>query len=410
MDISENSLSVVNVFTVDWVTVSFNLDVYSVIALLGLDHVKFSFSEKYSWGYPCTAEYGHIKVYYNPDDLPENFDIPRYPKAHKGCCLNMSGQGCRDFETYSPDLSWAMLFSRIKVADGNFTRLDLAYDDRSGVIFLPRLAMDVAERNFIGHARQTMRLYSDDIENDLQGLTVYVGSQKSDLFIRIYDKAAERGYQPSEMHWVRVEIEMRHDRAVLAADAVSTDPHIGHVFAGILANYLKIVTPNGDSNKSRWPVADYWEKLLHDVSALHLTMPGIEYNFRKSEVYFLKQYHQYLRAYYVIYGENAPQQLFNDCMNLCVGEDFKPKYLKAIQDFNAIYGTSEQRSAEAASFDISLLDRAYQLNDGLRRDNVALRSQLDHLRGILADLQYRDAETMSFYELFERDPDLPFGG
>lgn len=395
-------LSVCNVFTVDWVTCSFsNTDVYSVIGILNLDHSKFSFEEKYSWGYPCTATFGNIRIFYTPDDK-------EYPKAHKGCCLNMSGQACREFETFSRSLDWPTLFSRLELLDGNVTRLDLAYDDRTGVILLPRLAMDIADRYFIGHARRSERLYSDNIDDDIQGLTVYVGSRKSALYIRIYDKAAERGYHPSECHWVRVEIQMRDDRAMMAARSVATDPNIGNVFAGILSNYLRVLRPTADSNKSRWPTAEYWQQILHDVASLRLTTPGIEYNFRKAEVNFVKQYHQFLRTYKKIYGADAPQKLFLECDSLCEGEDIKEKYKIAEREAAAYFG--EVISPDQIEKDLN--DHIQSVNHKLILENKQLNQQLETLRGMVADLKkdlnYRDAETISFDELLSYDPDLPW--
>ena len=394
-------LSIVNIFTVDWVTCSFGQsDVYSVISMLGFSADQFSYAEKYSWGYPCTASFGNIRIFYNPDDFT---GLPRFPNSHKGCCLNMSGQGCREFETHSPTFSWADLFSRFELLNGRFTRLDLAYDDRTGVIPLPRLAIDIAERNFIGHAKQSQRLYSDDIENDIQGLTVYVGSRKSDLYIRIYDKAAERGYKSSELHWIRVEIQMRNDRAIMAARSVACDPNIGNVFAGILANYLRILQPTNDSNKSRWTTADYWQQILHDVSALPLTMPGIEYNFRKAEFHFVKQYHQFLYAYQKIYGDAAPEKLFSEVMSLCDGEDIKEKYLAVIRNAASIIGVPDTTDVDQA-----LVVQVESINTKLMLENKSLMNQIEVLRGIVADLKYRDAETMSFNELLGLDPNCPF--
>lgn len=395
-------LSVTNVFTVDWVTCSFaNTDVYSVISLLTLDPDKFSYEEKYSWGYPCTASFGNIRIFYNPSDK-------EYSKAHKGCCLNMSGQGCREFESFSNGLSWPILFSRFEMLEGNVTRLDLAYDDRTGVINIHRLAYDIAERNFIGHAKHTERLYSDDIDNDIQGLTVYVGSRKSDLFIRIYDKAAERGYRSSECHWVRVEIQMRHDRSMMAARSVATDPHIGNVFSGILSNYLRILQPTSDTNKSRWPIAEYWRRILHDVASLRLTTPGVEYNFRKAEAYFVKQYHQFLLTYKKIYGADAPQKLFDECASLCIGHDIKEKYKIAEREAEAMLG--EILSAD--EINQQLQDHVDSVNHELRRHNEQLVQQIKVLKDSVAalefDLQYRDAQTISFDELVTRDPDLPW--
>lgn len=396
-----HGLAIQNVFTVDWVTVSFSQsDVYSVISILGLKTYDFQYNEKHMWGYTHTAQFGHVRIFYTPYS---QLDI----KANKGCCLNMSGQACREFETYSNSFSWADLFSRFELLGGEFTRLDLAYDDRTGVIFLPRLAMDVADRNFIGHARKSERLYSDDLDKDIQGLSVYIGSKQSDIFIRIYDKAAERGYHPSEMHWVRVEIQMRKIRAVMAARAVATEAHIGEVFAGILNNYFRIVTPTGDSNKSRWPVAEYWEKIIRDVEKLHLTMPGIEYNFRRSQAHFLKQYHQMLFAYMQMHGDQAAAKLFADVVALCQGEELKEKYVAAVREYHAIYGNPEN---VVSSDDIQqvLNSHVEVVNKGLVDDNKRLRSLVDLLRQQLAESGHVTYEQTDFEELYGRDPNLPF--
>ena len=77
--------------------------------------------------------------------------------------------------------------------------------------------------------------------------------QGSSVLIRIYDKAAERGL-PEGQHWVRVELQLRDERA----EAFCFDPApIGLLFRGVLVNYVRYVDdPGTDSNCWRWPMKD----------------------------------------------------------------------------------------------------------------------------------------------------------
>ena len=48
------------------------------------------------------------------------------------CVWRCPGQGCRDFETFGKGDWW--LFEFIRLTGGTVTRLDIAYDDFSGVL------------------------------------------------------------------------------------------------------------------------------------------------------------------------------------------------------------------------------------------------------------------------------------
>lgn len=110
----------------------------------------------------------------------------------------------------------------------------------------------------------------------------------SEILVRIYDKAMERGYTDGR-HWIRVELQLRRERA--AAFLQRTEP-IGERFAGVLANYLRFIDePNGfDSNRWRWPMKPYWEKLLDGASRIRLyEKPGSDYNMINLENFVFKQ-------------------------------------------------------------------------------------------------------------------------
>ena len=152
----------------DWLTVSFQtVDYRDLIQLLGLSSVNWS-SEKTRLHYAQRLKFDGISIHFT-----EDYDT----KHQAGCCLEMSGQGCRDFETFGI-ADWNLLFEFIALAGGNVTRLDIAYDDFTGVLPL-RQMYDQADRYEFTTRKQKLLLTksSDDAVPDHAGLSVCHGSQ-----------------------------------------------------------------------------------------------------------------------------------------------------------------------------------------------------------------------------------------
>lgn len=330
-----------NLFLIDWLTVTFLTDtVTSVISMLGLSSDLFVEKQVFRNGYPLDTFFSSIHIWSGADDPQYYKDgynkqgkwVTAEMKARNdmGVCLNLSGQGCRAFEEHS-NVGWFELIKRIYQHNGHITRLDLAYDDHMGVIDIYRFAHDINDRNYRSKAKKAKIIWSDDQENDIQGITVYVGKECSDVFIRVYDKAAERGYDHTR-HWVRVELQLRDDRAQEAVRRLFQKESIGVVAAGILRNYLTVCVPNGDSNKSRWPVAYYWERVLGQMETIRLWVaPGEPYNFHKSEDQMIKQYSQFLLTVKAIHGNT--QDLFLCAERYHGNKPLKPKYKNVINEF-----------------------------------------------------------------------------
>jgi len=78
--------------------------------------------------------------------------------------------------------------------------------------------------------------------------------------VRIYDKAAERGFTDGQ-HWVRIELQLRDGRA---AEFSKIPMDIGEAFAGVLLNYLRYAY----SAESRYIYRNPWSCA---------TLPSISY-------------------------------------------------------------------------------------------------------------------------------------
>lgn len=204
---------------------------------LGLSHVPWVESRG-ARGYKSRIFFSSINIFYDGrDDM--------------GVWCEMSGQGCRTFETLT-DLKadgdpWSKLLQWIQASDCNITRLDVAYDDHIGVLPLAEIKDDTEAGMFISKSREWQ------VVNGSKGMSVYHGSAKSKVIVRIYDKAAERHI--ADQHWVRCELQLRDGRA---REFVKLDGSIGENFLGVLLNYLRYVQPSEDSNKWRWSLAGYW--------------------------------------------------------------------------------------------------------------------------------------------------------
>lgn len=303
-----------NVILIDWLTVTLHdYSVRDVQVLLGLDPDEFTWTESrvFRNGYPMQTTFNNITIrwgadrveYYTSDAKKSAEDKVRYDM---GISLDMTGQGCRAFETYGHG-DWFRLLSKICSDDRKikFTRLDLAFDDHTGVLPMEQMRSDLEDRNYIFRGKNTGLQWSDDIEDDIQGLTLYIGSKSSPVLIRIYDKAAERGFDHS-LHWIRVELRLRDDRALVAVAKILEHEDIGKVFSGVLHNYFSFRVPSDDTNKSRWPMSTYWAALIGDAEKISLWIsPGEPYNFRKTEQWMIDQVGQAIITYYRVHGSLA---------------------------------------------------------------------------------------------------------
>jgi len=270
-----------NIVLYDWL--SFTSKKHSpedLIAALGLSEVPWSIT-KGARGYQDRKYFSCISIHYNG-------------RADMGVWVEMSGQGCRTFETLSrlQDNKWEKLFGFIRENGLKITRLDVAYDDHTGILNIRDIVQDTQAGMFISRSNYWETVLSS------KGATVQIGSPQSKVLIRIYDKAAERG--KTDEHWIRVEIQMRDDRAI---QFTRIPLPIGQAFAGVLLNYLRYIIPDEDSNRWRWPMMEYWSNLIEDAEKISIfRAPGMEYNEERCKNYVINQAGNAIDACIQMYG------------------------------------------------------------------------------------------------------------
>jgi len=277
-----------NVILYDWLTVSSkDEDPCSWLPLLGMEDCPWEVADRGLDGYRNRLTFGGISLCFDGN-------------PGMGSCLNMSGQGCRTFETFGTgDFDGLFRLFAGNPDTYNMTRLDVAFDDHTGILPMDELFQDALDREYVCKAHKVFPQCEIDDTREPTGKTLYFGTKKSDIMFRIYDKAYERGIDDGT-HWVRVEMQLRRDRAL--AFVCQPEP-IGQRFRGVLVNYVRFVDDNGDSNRWRWPMKDYWAALIDGVARIRLYVkPGMEYNIGQLDRFVFDQAANAVAAAMKIYG------------------------------------------------------------------------------------------------------------
>ena len=260
--LKNQDISKTNLLLVDWLTFStVNWSEAEILSMLQLQDIPWEERDGFRYGYRHLKTYGGMTIL--SDGHQENV----------GICFEFSGQGCRSFESFS-SLGWMSLFQILidEYSEFRISRIDLAFDDHTGILDLEQLLDDTDQHRYRSRSRWWK------VEYGSTGTTIYHGSPQSKIRVRIYDKALERGLTDGT-HWVRVELLLRDYNAVGAIQSILEKGELGKTFSGILSNYLVYCEESDDSNRSRWPVADYWEHLIQGAEAIHIAArPGVEYN------------------------------------------------------------------------------------------------------------------------------------
>lgn len=201
--------------------------------------------------------------------------LPKGIKVHEGeyLILEMSGQGCRLLESiHGADFDWLSLIGGLLSEEGtHISRLDIAADDKEGILSMSTMRRYIEERRFICKARRCV------IMSGSEEMIVF-GSGQSDRRLRIYNKALERGREGE--HWIRVEMQMRDDAALSYFMRAFERNDIGEVFSGMLYDYLRFTSQkNTDNHTERKTVVRWWQKFVNTTEKIKgFYIGGLEYN------------------------------------------------------------------------------------------------------------------------------------
>lgn len=166
--------------------------------VMGLGNKPF-ISEVYSrYGYTGFESFNHINLYYAVDD------------DQQGTLIEMTGQGCREFEWYlinEQKRSWTDFFKKCYEFSSSFedkhfdrkdfvrfTRIDIALDEHYSEIGnydLSRLN-EKKEAGLISRKAKKYRFIDGESNKKSDGKTIYFGTRQSDVMLSFYEKDYEQ--------------------------------------------------------------------------------------------------------------------------------------------------------------------------------------------------------------------------
>lgn len=278
----------------DWVEGTLKIENFRLIfELFNVPESEWEMCEKGLMRYRRQMRYGKIVVLW--DGIDDNM----------GVHFVMSGAACRQFESYY-HFGWHRFLNDIVVKySGQFSRIDAAIDDFKGYFTVRAMVCRVKRGEVSSRFKMAKNEESIRIEDgSTMGQTIYFGSKKSDLQVRIYDKLEERKAKGIEIEeglevWVRTELQMRNARAQAFAFCVirsysngqkELENNVGHIVAGVLKNSIIVRTRNkGDSNKRRWPVCEWWDEYLGEVGKISLADKAPDRTIEQTKKWFENQ-------------------------------------------------------------------------------------------------------------------------
>ena len=244
----------------DYVRIRFpTLDIQHVIRDILKLNVDYMLHEDYGH-YKYTEHYylGDVFVYTSQDE-------------EKGTLLELKGKGCRQFESYllAQERSWYDFLMDALVEGGVMKRLDLAINDRAGILDIPDLTAKCNREECVSLFRSFKSYASGELvkhnEQDKAGMghTLYIGSLKSEVYFCCYEKNYEQyaklGIPTSEAPIKnRFEIRLKDERAYYAVRELLTHYDAEQTAFSIINHYIRFVDREPEKRKTDWKLNDRW--------------------------------------------------------------------------------------------------------------------------------------------------------
>ena len=222
-----------------------------------------------------------------------------------GVHIIMTGQACRQYEA-NKSIKDIIKNTKSTMARHKFTRIDIAIDDEMDAIINFNQFLNYSEDGNISSLwyKYSLLMEKRIADTETLGRTLYYGSKKSKLFMRVYDKKLEKinrakvNQQQKEVllkeqpEWTRMEVVFREERANMAADYILIKDEIGLLIRGVLNHYIRFLEPNPHSKnqqKRRWDTAPWWEKVIHDVGKIKLSQRKADRSIEDMQDWIFKQ-------------------------------------------------------------------------------------------------------------------------
>ena len=267
----------------DYVRIRFpTLDIQHVIRDILKLNVDYMLHEDYGH-YKYTEHYylGDVFVYTSQDE-------------EKGTLLELKGKGCRQFESYllAQERSWYEFFMDVLMEDGVMKRLDLAINDKTGILNIPHLTEKCRNEECISVFRSFKSYRSGELvrreEKECMGNTLYIGSLQSEVYFCIYEKDYEQ-YKKHDIPIAdaevknRFEIRLKNERAFYAIRDLLEHDNPERTAFQIINRYVRFVDRDDTKPRSDWRISEEWAWFIGEHrGSLKLTTKPEPYSFERT--------------------------------------------------------------------------------------------------------------------------------
>lgn len=264
-----------NRIIIDWLSFSINTTILTKVKeLLRIEKFETLTTSGFN-GYKDREYMNGISIHYNH-------------RSNNNIWIEFSGKGCRWYEQYV--CCMYDLIEILKVTDYkiNYSRIDIAYDIFNDILNMNRIYKDINESKYISDFR------SWETVNSNKGKSVYLGSELSDIRLRIYDKQLE---SKTDYKWIRIEFQLRDKACDVYIDKLSRLDYLKQngltielLYKGMLKQYIRFLENLKDENKCRNKTAKYWEKFIDTEDKIKLYYnTGIDKEFDRIFMNTIKQ-------------------------------------------------------------------------------------------------------------------------
>lgn len=249
-----------------------------------------------------SGAHGYAKCY-----ASDGFRVYHSGAAGMGVYVQVSGQGCALLAAHERFDTWGDFCRSWQAFGGSATRIDLAFDDRSALLDIHKIA-EYAEAGNYSSKYRTVNLQQYKHEGAETGRLVYFGTIQSDTSLCFYDKRLERlsKGESDPGHWVRVEYRAKGKAAESVLSWLVGHPDLEGA-SGYLASAIEFREPSQDENKSRWPLCSWWEDFRTDSEKIRLNVPVGVKSVVEQAVRFAKQHAPTLCMLTLIFCHGAPK-------------------------------------------------------------------------------------------------------
>ncbi|MGI5947939.1 MAG: replication initiation factor domain-containing protein [Lachnospiraceae bacterium] len=318
MDIgNETSLANGLFISVDWLsfTVKEVMTVSQVMDSFGLDpeQMQDGLTGRFGYRFRTTHCIYPISILYDgSEDMGIHVDVSGSAVGYfLQCYANRHTNKPTPFNSFAYEVEsfdFTVLSDLLKdVMDiGQITRLDVAIDDKGCNYYTMDELQDIFQSNLWVSKFRKYYLSLESSKSDASGTTLYLGSRKSAIMFRMYDKKAEqlkkKKVSADSPAWVRWEIELHKDRACIFASMLIDGSSLSDLAIGILSNYLRLIQRD-NVRDSRCSNSEKWDSFINGIRKIRICQPVREKTWEDKESWLKQQVSPALSAIYLRDGD-----------------------------------------------------------------------------------------------------------